>query len=310
MSQVITETARSGRMDGWRALPRNVRKRLRRTRFATIAQAPALAAWAEARWRRMVLLTNTLPLFFIAAIGLEISVVVGGGHHRAERAALAIFTLAASVVSMTLNSRSGRYDHRANDLSVILTDSAHATLAADPVAAARPLVVHRRLPRGAMLAEFIILAGAGAASVAAALATYGAGYGAAAIAVGVLAALYVSDVAQGGVSLAIGIIRRGEIEADLDRHGIRLTPDGPRLPWRLFSQATVDANGSGRFALELTVREPAEVGRILREAAPPTRRKRVVGDPLAVFVDVRSIRERPLDVLIALRRYIAANDPE
>ncbi|HEY1485777.1 MAG TPA: hypothetical protein VGF84_06720 [Micromonosporaceae bacterium] len=309
MSQVITETARSGRMNGWRGLPRDVRRRLRRTRFATVAQAPALAAWAEARWRRMVLVAGALPLVLIAASGLEISAVVGGGQHRTERTVLVGLTLACLVVSMTLGSRGSRNNRRANDLSVILTDSAYAALEADPMAAARPLAVHRRLPRGALLVEFIGLIAACAAIVAAAWDTYGAGYGAAAIGIAVLAALYVTDVAQGGVSLAAGVIRDGEISADLDRDGIRLTPDGPRLPWRLFSQATVDANGGGRFELDLAVRDPAELGRIMREAGPARRRRRAVGNPQTVSVDVRSIREQPLDVLIALRRYIAANDP-
>jgi hypothetical protein len=269
MTQLITDNG----LTTWRALPPDVRKRLRRDRFATVEQVPALAAWAEARWRRAGLLLTTL--LFMAVTMACLNVILANSRHRSLVGALDTIMLpvvAASLILQTVNRR------RSNDLAAVLIEGVHAIMTAQPNAPARPIVVHRRLPVLASLVKLAVVA----AGVGTLLAVAANGASIAILAVPIGLSLLTTD------SRAIfRRIRYGRVGADLDHDGIRLTPTGARLPWRQFSDPNVDIDPRGRFAIELPILSPAASG------------------PRKLVLHVDAIREQPLDLLLTLRRSIS-----
>jgi hypothetical protein len=272
---VVVESGR--RPSTWRTLPKQVRRRLRRTRRTDADTAEPFAMWAATRWRRTQSLHDFMPSIFAAMSGISLATL----GHRSVLSDLPLVMWEAATFGLPL-AVGLVMAHAAKMVAVVTTDAATTIQAARPDSAL-PLTLRHRSPMAPALLEFAVagcLIGGWLAHV---LPTDSSWSGLRIAGTVVVGGLAVLSMAFGAVA-----IRRAKrfhgVVADFDRDGVRLKPDGPRLAWSRYSSATIQSDWGG-------------VGLVLS------------GTDIITRIDVSTIRERPLDALLVARRYmIAAGD--
>jgi hypothetical protein len=280
---VITEPTR--RRNAWRNLPREVRRRLRRQPQPDAANGAALVAWAYARWWRAGWLSETIVPVGMAAGLLELG-AIRDHEHAAVSVALSLVAFVSIGLGRPLRTLTRR---RANDAAVLISDAATAITVATSDSA-RPLELRRRSVLAAMTTELT-----DAAIFAAGWVAFRLMYGEPPVVVTITVAALLVIL---GVTAIRRVGRRGAL-ADLDHKGIRLNPNGRRVPWTAFSSATVTADRWGGFDLVLTARTGVELSELMGQPGSGVAGQR------SISLDLTAGRESPLDVLTAVRRFLA-----